>query len=87
MFTAAVNASYKKAKIIDSKLSNLAILVSGPLCIVYTTDDSCTRDRIHIFRRDTVLPLVEKDIMHNQIRPMDLSDELWSSYRGDMSIR
>lgn len=80
-------SSYKKVKIIDSKLSNLAILVSGPLCIIYTTDDSCIRDRIHIFRRDAVLSLIEKEIMHSQIRPMDLSDELWSSYRGDMSIR
>ena len=75
--------TFRKVKLIQSRLSNLAVLFSGQLCIVYTTDDGGTRERIHVFRQEAVRPLLEREIMSSQIRPMELSDEIWSIYHGE----
>ena len=76
-------SAFRKVKLIQSKLTNLAILFSGKLCLVYTTDDEGGRDRIHVFRREVVHSLLEREIMSSQIRLMDLSDEIWSTYRRE----
>lgn len=79
-------SAFQKMKLIDSKLSNLVVMVAGDRCFVYVTDDTCSRERVHIFSRDFLAPILERESRFNQSHPMGISNELWTSYRSNRFI-
>lgn len=77
-------SSSSKVKILNSNLSNLFILCSGDLGLVYSVDDKCERERIHVFEASTIRPVLESMALSEDTLLLDFSMELWSSYQGDL---
>ena len=70
-------------KIVDSGLANLAVLCSGELCLVYTLDDTFSRERIHIFRSARLAGLLHSELGGAVIT--DFSMDLWNAYQEGLA--
>lgn len=73
--------SFSRIKLLDSHLSNMAILCAGNFCLIYAIDDEYALERIHIFDRDKVSPILEKLIKDNKLVDLKFSSELWNIYQ------
>ncbi len=70
-------------KIVDSGLANLAVLCSGELCLVYTLDDTFSRERIHVFRSARLAGLLHSELGGAVIT--DFSMDLWNAYQEGLA--
>lgn len=73
--------SFSRIKLLDSHLTNMAILYTGNFCLIYAIDDEYALERIHIFDRDKVSPILEKMIKGNKLVDLKFSSELWNTYQ------
>lgn len=76
--------SFSRIKLLDSPLSNMAIVCVGSFCLIYTIDDEYALERIHIFDGDKASPILEKIIKNNKLADLNFSSELWSTYQEGM---
>lgn len=73
-------AFLSKIRIIDSNLTNLAILCANQLCMVYATDDHGKNERIHVFHRDLIVPMLEQETTQSRTSALDFLGELGNAH-------
>lgn len=76
--------SFSRIRLLDSHLSNMAILCAGNFCLIYAVDDEYALERIHIFDRAKVSLSLEKMIKDNKLVDFKFSSELWSTYQESL---
>ena len=67
---------YSKVKILSGKLSNIALIYSRDICLIYTVDDTSGREKIHILKNMT-FNLQMQEETHTTI---GLTTDIWSIY-------
>lgn len=76
-----------KFKIINSKLSKLAIIYIEEKCLIYSFDDEYALEKVHIFNTDKVKPMLDRLLLPNQATALKFSGELWQAYQEDLLSR
>lgn len=71
-------------EIIDSNLTNVAILFSKDLCLVYTNSNTVTKEKIHAFKISNLDSQLYSEFVERDCLIMDFSSELWSSYQSKL---
>ncbi len=77
-------SNYDKLKIVDSGFSNIAVLVSQGLCLIYTLDDTFQREKTHVFHSPRLGSLIDKELCASDRVIADFTKDLWNAYQEEL---
>lgn len=76
---------YDKVKISKNELSNMAVLCTDGLTLIYTIDMRLERERVHVLATDRISAMLHDKIMDNKMETVDFTPELWNAYHEGLS--
>lgn len=76
--------NYEQFKIINSKISNITILFTKNLCIIYTLNNKFQNEKFHIIALANLYDQLIDDIKTRNLLITNFTTELWESFQEEL---
>ncbi|HBR02163.1 MAG TPA: hypothetical protein DD738_06105 [Ruminiclostridium sp.] len=75
---------FHKVQVVNSGHSNFSVLFSQDATILYTTNNSGTREKFHVFTHPEMCQRLKDSILADSHVAFELSPDLWKAYQEDL---